>query len=62
MAKIYRVIQIIKFNLFNKISFIRPLAYQQSVFKRYRSAKHFSDFFLSTRWRQKSTGIDMKQS
>jgi len=45
MAKIYRVIQIIKFKLFNKISFIRPLAYQQSVFKRYRSAKHFSDFF-----------------
>ena len=28
------------------------LAYQQSVFKRYRSDKHFSEF-LPTRWRQK---------
>jgi len=28
------------------------LAYQQSVFKRYRSDKHFSEF-LPTSWRQK---------
>ena len=36
------------------------LTYQQSVFKRYHSDKHFS--VLLTRWRQKSTGIDMKQN
>ena len=35
--------------------------YQQSVFKRYHSDKHFSDF-LPTRWRQKSTGIDVEQN
>jgi len=35
--------------------------YQQSVFKRYRSDKHFSEF-LPTRWWQKSTGIDMEQN
>ena len=38
-----------------------PLTYQQSVFKRYHSDKHFSEF-LPTRWRQKSTGIDMAQN
>jgi len=37
------------------------LTYQQSVFKRYHSDKHFSEFLL-TRWRQKSTGIDMEQN
>ena len=31
--------------------------YQQSVFTRYHSDKHFSEF-LPTRWRQKSTGTD----
>jgi len=38
--------------------------YRQSVFKRYRSDKHFWEFlvFLSTRWRQKSTGIDMESN
>jgi len=35
------------------------LTYQQSVFKYYRSDKHLSEF-LRTRWRQKSTGIDME--
>jgi len=40
---------------------IWSLTYQQSVFKRYHSGKHFSGF-LPTRWRQNSTGIDMKQS
>jgi len=35
--------------------------YQQSVFKCYRSDKHFSEF-LPTRWRQKSAGTDMKQN
>ena len=33
--------------------------YQQNVFKRYHSDKHFSEF-LPTKWRQKSTGIDME--
>jgi len=59
MAKICRVIQI-KLNQFKKTS-IWSLTYQQSVFKRYRSDKHFSEF-LPTRWRQKSTGIDMEQN
>jgi len=35
--------------------------YQQSIFERYHSDKHFSEF-LPTRWRQKSTGIDMEQN
>jgi len=35
------------------------MTYQQIVFKRYHSDKHFSDF-LPTRWRQKSTGMDME--
>jgi len=35
--------------------------YQQSVFKRYHSGKHFSEFLL-TRWRQKSSGTDMEQN
>jgi len=39
---------------------IWSLTYQQSVFKRYHSDKHFSEF-LPTRWRQKSTRIDMEQ-
>jgi len=34
---------------------------QQSVLKRCHSDKHFSEF-LPTRWRQKSTGIDMEQN
>ena len=37
------------------------LSYQQSVFKCYHSDTHFSQF-LPTRWRQKSTGIDMEQN
>ena len=37
------------------------LTYEQSVFNRYHSDKHFSEF-LPTRWRQKSTGIDMEQN
>jgi len=35
--------------------------YQQSVFKRHHTDKHFSEF-LPTRRRQKSTGIDMEQN
>jgi len=35
--------------------------YQQSVFMRYHSDKHFSEF-LPTRWRQKSTGIHVEQN
>jgi len=34
--------------------------YQQSIFKRYHSDKHFSEF-LPKRWRQKSAGTDMEQ-
>ena len=34
---------------------------QQSVFRRYHSDKHLSDF-LPTKWRQKSTGIVMEQN
>ena len=61
MAKIYRVIQVR-----NESDSLRkcpwgPLTYQQSVFKRYHSDKHFLEF-LPTRWRQKSTGIDMEQN
>ena len=37
------------------------LTYQQSVFKRYHSDKHFSEF-LPTGWRQKSTGIDTERN
>ena len=59
MAKIYRVIQI-KLNQIKKMS-IGPLTYQQRVFQRYQSDKHFSEF-LPTRWRQKSTGIDTEQN
>ena len=36
------------------------LTYQQSVSKRYHSDKRFS--VLPTRWRQKSTGIEMAQN
>jgi len=35
--------------------------HQQSVFKRYHSDVHFSRV-LPTRWRQKSTGTDMKEN
>ena len=34
---------------------------RKRYFKRYHSDKHLSEF-LPTRWRQKSTGIDMEQS
>jgi len=37
------------------------MTYQQSVFKRYHSDKHLSEF-LPTRWQQKSTGIDVEQN
>ena len=36
--------------------FIWSVTYQQSVFKRYRSDKYFSEFL------QKSTGINMEQN
>jgi len=55
MARIYRVNQI-KFNQFKITSYE-----QRSVFKRYHSDKHLSEF-VPTRWRQKSTGIDMEQN
>jgi len=38
-----------------------PYDQWQGVFKRNHSDEHFSDF-LPTRWRQKSTGIDMEQN
>jgi len=44
MAKIYHVIQV-KLNQFKKMS-IWSLTYQQSVFKRYHSDKHFSEFYF----------------
>jgi len=44
MAKIYRVIRI-KLSQFKKMS-IWSLTYQQSVFNRYLSDKHFSVFYL----------------
>jgi len=40
---------------------IWQLTYKQSVFKRYHSDKHLSEF-LPTRWRQKLTGIDTEQN
>jgi len=60
MAKIYRVIQI-KLNQLVQEKSITINDFQQIVFKRYHSGKLFSEF-LPTRWRQKSTGIDMEQN
>jgi len=40
---------------------IWSVTYQQSVFTRNHSDEDFSEF-LPTRWRQKSTGIDMEQN
>ena len=39
----------------------KSLTYQQSVFMHFHSDKDFSEF-LPTRWRQKSTDIDMEQN
>ena len=64
MAKIYCIIQTKLNQLVEKMS-IWSLTYQQSVFKRYYSDKHFSEFFLNflpTIGRQKPTGIDMEQN
>jgi len=60
MAKIYCVIQKNWISYFKKMS-IWSLTYQESLFKRYHSDKHFSEF-LPTRWRQKPTGTDMEQN
>ena len=60
MAKIYRVIQI-KLNQLVYEMCTWSMTYQQSVFKRYHSDRHLSEF-LPTRWREKSTGIDMEQN
>ena len=60
MAKIYRVFQI-KLNQLVYEMCTWSMTYQQSVFKRYHSDRHLSEF-LPTRWRQKSTGIDMEQN
>ena len=60
MAKIDRAVQI-KLNQLFKKSSTWSLTYQQSVFKRYHSEKHYSEF-LPTRRRQQSTGIDMEQN
>ena len=59
MAKIYHVIQINWTSLLKMSTW--SLTYQQSVFKRYHSDNHFSEF-LPTRWRRKSTVIDMEQN
>ena len=40
---------------------ISDLPTKRIYFKRYHRDKHFSDF-LPTRWRKKSTGIDMEQN
>ena len=50
----------------NWISYFKKMyiwspTYQQSIFERHHSDKHFSEF-LPTRWRQKSTGIDTEQN
>ena len=37
------------------------VSWQQSAFKHYQSDKHFSET-LPTRWRQKSSGIDMQEN
>ena len=61
MAKIYRVIQIKLYRSAEEnVRMITDLLTKQSVFKRYHSDEHFSAF-LPTRWRLKSTGIDMEQ-
>ena len=60
MAKIYRVIQIQLNRLVSEnVHTITDLSAKR--FKRYHSDKHFPEF-LPTRWRQKSTGIDMEQN
>jgi len=46
MAKIYRVNQI-KLNQLDEKMSIWAQTYQQSVFKRYRSDRHFSQFSLT---------------
>jgi len=60
MAKIYRVIQI-KLNQLvqENVRIITDLPIKR--IKRYHSDKNFLDF-LHTKWRQKSTGIDMEQN
>jgi len=47
MAKIHRVIQI-KLNqlVLKNVHMTYQLTYQQSVFKRYHSDKHFEEFYL----------------
>ena len=60
MAKSYRVISI-KLNRLVKRQCPRSVTNQQSVFKRCHSGKDFSEI-LPTRWRQKSTGIDMEEN
>ena len=48
-----------------RMPFLPPNQQRQSTegtIKRYHSDKHFSGVFLPTRWRQKSTGIDMEQN
>ena len=60
MANIYCVIQIKSNQLVSEnVHMITDLPTQR--IKRYHSDKHFSEF-LPTRWRQKSTGIDMEQN
>ena len=42
---------------------IRSLTYQQSVFERYNSDKHFSEFLPTIKMTEKkSTGMDMEQN
>jgi len=60
MNKIYRVIQKLESDSLRKCPYDHYDLYRQSVFNRYHSGKHFPEF-LPTRWRQKSTGIDMEQ-
>ena len=61
MAKIHRVIEIKLNPLVEENMSTWSLTYQQIVFVRYHRDRHSSEF-LTARWRQKSTGIDMEQN
>jgi len=45
----------------NSVKALKALTYQQNVFKRYHSDRHFSEFYLQDGGK-KSTGIDMERN
>jgi len=61
MAKFYRVIQIKLNELVSENVYMITDLPTKNIFKCYLGDEHFKEF-LPTRWRQKSTGIDMEQN